>query len=147
MTTEEPCDTLIDPLADKIGYQLRRASLAYLTHLTLAVEAFDLRIAEMTFLMFVAVNPGCSQGEVSRVLGVKRTNMVPTVTELVKRGYLVREAADGRTNALTLTASGMSLHASLSEAIDGCDQRFFGDMAPAKLEALRDALLEIRAKA
>lgn len=146
MATEPMTGVLIDPLADKPGYQLRRASLVYLADLTFAIEALGLRVTEAIFLLFVGSNPDCNQADISRSLGVKRTNMVPTVNQLTKLGLLVRRAADGRTNALSLTADGEKLRAALLEIVDRCEAQFFGDIEPERMAPFLDILLRIRSK-
>src|SRR4051794_41149880 len=114
---------LIDPLEHLLGYQLRRASLVTLAALSEAYEALDLRLTDAIVLRFVAANPGCNQGEISKALGVKRTNMVPVVSGLVERALISRAAADGRSNALSLTAAGTALHKRIDTLANANEER------------------------
>ena len=147
MATQASLRTLNDPLAETLGYQLRRSSLVYLMHLTDAVEELGLRLTEATFLIFVGANPACNQAEISRALGVKRTNMVPTANRLVEIGLIARKAADGRTNALFLTPDGERTHAVLREALARCEAKFFGGIDPDVQALLVKTLHDVRAKA
>ncbi|MBW8752973.1 MAG: MarR family transcriptional regulator [Sphingomonadales bacterium] len=138
---------MIDPLEHLLGYQLRRASLVTLAALSEAYEALDLRLTDAIVLRFVAANPGCNQGEISKALGVKRTNMVPVVSGLVERALISRAAADGRSNALSLTAAGTALHKRIDTLANANEERFFGGLDAEAKAALLRALAEIRARA
>lgn len=139
--------TLIDPLEHLLGYQLRRASLATLAALSESYEALDLRLTDAIVLRFVGANPGCNQGEISKALGVRRTNMVPVVSGLVERGLIDRAAADGRTHALTLTAAGAALHGRIDALARANEERFFGHFDEETRAVLLRALDTIRARA
>jgi DNA-binding MarR family transcriptional regulator len=138
---------LADPLEDLLGYQLRRASLVTLSALSEAFEQVELRLTDAIVIRFVAANPGCNQGEISKALGVRRTNMVPVVSGLVERGLIRRDAADGRTNALHLTAAGTTLHDRIAAMALANEQRFFGEFDDETRTTLMRALAAIRARA
>lgn len=145
MTDPKP-PSLIDPLDDLLGYQMRRASLASFSDLTIAFEQLELRPTEAIIIRFVQANPGCNQAEIGRALGVQRTNMVPLVAGLVDGGMIAREVADGRTNALHLTADGAALHERIAQATADNEQKYYGDFDDATKAVLRDAFRAIRAK-
>jgi len=142
----EKASPLIDPLEHLLGYQLRRASLTTLSALSEAYEALDLRLTDAIVLRFVAANPGCNQGEISKALGVRRTNMVPVVSGLVDRGLIDRAAADGRTHALTLTAAGATMHDRIDALARANEERFFGGFDAETRAMLLHALATIRAR-
>lgn len=145
MADDRP-DSLIDPLEDTLGYQLRRATLVTVTALAEAYEALDLKMSEAAILRFVAANPGCNQSAIGRALGVKRTNMVPIVAGLEARGLLLRPPADGRSNALHLTDAGTALLGKVEKAGAEIEARFYGDV-PGELRALLiDLCRQVRAK-
>lgn len=138
---------LRDPIANMLGYQLRRASLVTMTALSEALEPFGLRMTESITIRFVAANPGCNQAEIGRALGVKRTNLVPVVAGLVTAGLIDRSPADGRTHALRLTDAGDALNRQLAAAVIEVEQRFFGDIDEAERNRLIQLFQRIRAKA
>lgn len=135
---------LIDPLENHMGYQLRRASLMTLAALSEDFERLGLRLTDAVVMRFVAANPGCNQGQVSKALGIKRTNMVPVVAGLVDRGLMERRVADGRTHALALTDAGKALHERIVAAADAHEARFFGDFDAPTRTLLMDALRHVR---
>ncbi len=138
-----PAD-LRDPLADMLGYQMRRASLVTMAALSEALEPLGLRMTESITIRFVAANPGCNQAEIGRALGVKRTNMVPIVAGLVKAGLLDRSPADGRTHSLHLTADGEALHRQLAAVALEIEERFFGNIDEAERATLMGLFQRIR---
>ena len=147
MTKPPAPRTLLNPVEDMLGYQLRRASLVTLSALGEAFEAVGLRLTEAIILRFVETNPGCNQAEIGRALSVQRTNMAPLVGGLVKAGLISRKAADGRTYALYLTESGATLTGKITALSLSHENHFFGDIdEPAKAALLR-VFRSIREKA
>jgi DNA-binding MarR family transcriptional regulator len=146
MPKDTPVAELRDPLEDMLGYQLRRASQATLSALSEAFEEQGVTITEAIIIRLVRANPGCNQAEIGRTLGVRRTNMVPIVAGLVDRELLRREAADGRTNALFLTPSGLALHDRIEAASLALERHYFGDIDPDTRRIVLDVLLRVRKK-
>ena len=67
--------------------------------------------------MIVGRNPGLRQSAVASALGIQRTNFVPLVDELERRGLVERRASpvDRRSHALHLTEAGEKLLAAALE--------------------------------
>jgi DNA-binding MarR family transcriptional regulator len=99
------------PLADYIGYALRRAQMASVTEFLDAMKAVDLRPTQFAVLILINENPGVRQTEVCAALGLQKANFVPLLNELQRRGLAVRKAGvpDRRSSALHLTAQGEAL--------------------------------------
>ena len=95
-----------DPLSILPGYILRRASSAVGAELSRRLALLDLRTVDMSVLLLVEANPGITQSELGRMLDIQRANMNPIASGLSERKLIVREAVDGRSQGLTLTASG-----------------------------------------
>jgi DNA-binding MarR family transcriptional regulator len=95
-------------LRDLIGYALRRAQGAVYADLHDSLSEIDLRPVEYTLLLMVAENPGASQSGVCDALGIQKANCVPTMSELERRGLIIRRksASDARSYELHLTAKG-----------------------------------------
>jgi DNA-binding MarR family transcriptional regulator len=137
---------LIDPLDDYLGYQLRRAALVTISLLNDAYGELELTSTEAMVLRFAHVNPGCTQSDIGRSLGVKRTNMVPIVSSLISRGLLERTAADGRSHALHLSAKGVERHRRLAEVSVQHEQYFFGDLTQRQRQDLMQVFQTLRRK-
>ena len=57
-------------------------------------------------LLVIAANPGVTQSEIGRLLGIVSANMAPLAARLAERDLIVREAVDGRSQGLTLSETG-----------------------------------------
>ena len=96
------------PIQDLIGYALRRAQGVVYADLNDALARISLRPLQYTLLLMVAENPGSSQSSVCEALGMQKANCVPTMSELERRGYIIRRksASDARSYELHITNKG-----------------------------------------
>ena len=96
------------PIQDSIGYTLRRAQGVVYADLNDALARISLRPLQFTLLLMVAENPGSSQSGVCEALGMQKANCVPTMSELERRGYIIRRksANDARSYELHITNKG-----------------------------------------
>jgi DNA-binding MarR family transcriptional regulator len=149
MTTKEKprnveSAALVDPMAARLGYQLRRVSVLMMADLGARLAATGLRPTEGTILLLIGANAGCRQGEVGEALGIKRANMVPLIAGLVKKGYVARARADGRSHALTLTRVGRAKTAAFSRFLDQQEAAFQSRLDQKSLTGLLSALVTLR---
>lgn len=96
------------PLRELIGYALRRAQGAVYADLHEALAGLEIRPLQYTLLLMVAENPGASQSGVCDALGIQKANCVPTMSELERRGLILRRksSTDARSYELHLTVKG-----------------------------------------
>ncbi len=96
------------PLQDLIGYALRRAQGTVYADLNDALARISLRPLQYTLLLMVAENPGASQSGVCEALGIQKANCVPTMSELERRGLIIRRksTSDARSYELHITNKG-----------------------------------------
>ena len=139
--------TLEDPIAQRLGYMLRRASSAMMADLGAALGEIGLRPVEGTILILVAANPGCIQSDLGRALGIKRANMVPLIAALARRGLIEKAPVDGRSLALSLTREGEEMRARADTIINAHEARFAALLGGSDQPALRAALAAIAAHA
>lgn len=101
----------LGPLGQLVGYYLRRASAALNADFAASVEGTGMRQVLFGILSVISANPGINQGNVARVLGVQRTNMVALVNELIARGLVGRtiDREDRRAFVLNLTLAGEAM--------------------------------------
>jgi hypothetical protein len=85
---------LHNPLEDLIGYQLRRASLAFMDGMMRSLEVCELKPVEASVLLLIEANPGITQSEIGRALGIQRTNIAPWVAGFDRRGLVHRTRLD-----------------------------------------------------
>jgi len=96
------------PLRGLIGYALRRAQGAVYADLNDGLARLELRPLQYTMLLIISENPAVSQTGVCDALDMQKANVVPSMSELERRGFILRRksAADARSYELHLTARG-----------------------------------------
>lgn len=140
MTDIQTLHGLTDPVADHLGYLLRRASLVMMADLGSSLAATELRPVEGTILMLVGANPGCTQSDIGRALGIKRANMVPLIAGLCDKGLVEKERVDGRSQALLLTGAGETQRDAVVEVMGAVEARFEDLLKGRDIGGLREAL-------
>lgn len=115
---------LADPLEDLLGYWLRRASTAMMADLGTSLAPANLRPTEATILILIRANPGLTQSDIGRVLGIARANMAPLMGGLLKRGFIQKSRVDGRSQSLALTELGIDKVCVAQTIIDAHEARF-----------------------
>ncbi|MGE4431850.1 MAG: MarR family winged helix-turn-helix transcriptional regulator [Sphingobium sp.] len=140
MDTPPPAPPLTDPVAHRLGYLLRRASATMMADLGKALTAFGVSPVEATVLAVIGVNPGCTQSDIARLIGIKRANMVPIISRLHAEGLIDKTPMNGRSHALALTARGEQCHRSVETAMDRHEARFEAMLAGRDVAHLRETL-------
>lgn len=137
----------VGPLADMVGYALRRAQLAVFDRVIKQFSALDLRPAQYSTLALLKHRPGLKQSEAATVLGIQRANFVALFDILEERGLAERRSSDRdrRSHALHLTPEGERLVARAREieaAHERHIERILGTEGRARLLALLRQLAE-----
>ena len=101
----------VELLNTSVGYMLRRAQLAVFADFGEMLAELGLRPAQFAVLTVLDHNPGVTQSAVCAALSIQRANFVSIIDNLERRGLAKRtsSATDRRSNALTLTTSGVRL--------------------------------------
>jgi DNA-binding MarR family transcriptional regulator len=95
----------------------------------------DLRPAEVACLMLIETNPGTTQSELGRTLGVQRANMVPLIAALEQRTLILRKPVDGRSHAVWLTPTGGTILAKAHKIV-ACHEAELMARVPAKIRSM-----------
>jgi len=106
-------------LTGLIGYMLRRAQIAVFQNIFQAFAKVGIRPAQFSVLTVIAHNPGRTQSQIAAALGIKRTNFVPLLDGLERRGLAERRPApsDRRSHALYLTDAGKTTVRRLNQMV------------------------------
>ena len=131
---------LINPVASRLGYRLRRSSSAMMATLGAGLELVGLRPVEATILLSIGANPGCIQSDIGRMLGIKRANMVPLITGLIQKDLVQKSPVDGRSFALSLTAEGEDVRSEADAIMTTHERRYTRLLTPEYQDALRIVL-------
>jgi DNA-binding MarR family transcriptional regulator len=137
---------LHNPLEERFGYQLRRASLVMMAELAGRIADLGLTITEASILVLVRANPGANQTELSHTLAIKRANMVPLIAGLEDRGLVQRRPADGRSHALQVSKAGAALATKADLAMRAHEAQFLGPLSRTNQRQILRQLTAIRAQ-
>jgi DNA-binding MarR family transcriptional regulator len=129
-----------DPLLRFPGYALRRAANSTAAELSARLAKVELRQSDASLLMLVASNPGATSSALGRALGIERANMVPLLKRLEEAGLIEREAIDGKSQGLRLTAEGQRRLAEARAIIEGFEDELAARVPPEHRDHLLPAL-------
>jgi DNA-binding MarR family transcriptional regulator len=129
-----------EPFDDLLGYHLRRVSALAMADLAEALAPLKLKPAHASILFVIASNAGITQSDVGKTLGILRANMAPLIASLVKRGMIKREAMDGRSHAMRLSALGQTICRQARDITQDHEVRLFGGLSRAARARMIDQL-------
>ena len=129
-----------DPLLRFPGYALRRAANSTAAELSARLAKVELRQSDASLLMLVASNPGATSSALGRALGIERANMVPLLKRLEEAGLIEREAIDGKSQGLRLTAEGQRRLAEARAIIEAFEDELVARVPPEHRDHLLPAL-------
>lgn len=106
----------LDELNEHLGYFVRRMQVAIFQDFIRRLARIDVSPAQFSVLIVINANPGLSQSELAKALGIERARLVRMLHHLELRKLTVRlpSSADGRRHALELTREGEKLLARAS---------------------------------
>ena len=138
----DPARVELGHLDRVLGYALRRAQIAVFNDFRKTFAEFEIRPTQYAVLSIIADQPGLRQGEVSKALGIKRTNFVAVLDELERRGLAERRpmANDRRSRALHLTATGAAVTERIRKINAVNEARLAGLLPPGEAALLIDLL-------
>jgi DNA-binding MarR family transcriptional regulator len=126
-----------------IGFVLRRAQAAVAEDFARSFGRDGLRPIQFAVLTVLRHNPGLRQSQVSFALGIKRTNFVPLLDELERKGLAERRRVPGdrRSAALFLTKAGTATLDRLAPVMAAHEARFLDRAGGADNHAMLIGLL------
>jgi DNA-binding MarR family transcriptional regulator len=127
------------PLAGMLFHTLRRAQARVLDDLHAAFGADEIRFLPFAILVVIARNPGLRQNQLGFALDIQRTNLVPLLDELERKGLAERRRVPGdrRAHGLFLTRLGAETLARLEARAAEHEARLAAQLGgPAQSQAL-----------
>jgi DNA-binding MarR family transcriptional regulator len=144
----EPAPIDFGPLAERLGYVLRRAQIAVFRDFFETFAPFDIKPAQYSILTIIERNPGLKQAQVCDALGIKRANFVAMIDELEARGWVRRDEAPGdrRSYALVLTPQGEAFMPKLHETSARHERRLIAALGAKRHADMASTLAELSEK-
>jgi len=129
-------------LDEFIGFRLRRIQNQLSRDFAAATADRNMRSGLFSSLSIVAANPGFSQNELSKAVGLDKSITVQIVDELEKRELAVRERSptDRRRHALFVTEAGKTYLDELFGILAETEDAVLHQLTKAELALLRELL-------
>lgn len=136
-----------DDLLGLTGYNMKRAYMRIYRDLETTLAPLNLRQRTFSVLSLVQQNPGISQSDVARSLGIERSGTVVIVDELETRELIERSFVPGdrRANALAPTATGQKLYQTALQAIAAHEDIILSGLSATDRATLNQLLHQIHA--
>lgn len=129
-------------LGQFLGFRLRRIQNHLSRHFANATASEGLRSGLLSSLSIVEANPGISQSELSREVGLDKSVTVTIIDELEKFGWAERRRSpqDRRRHALYITPSGVAKLNQLFAIMDETEAAVLHQLSPAEMATLSGLL-------
>src|SRR3954447_17843708 len=106
-------------LPELVGYHLRRAQVAVFQDFAREMASFNVTPGQFGVLQVIAANPGLSQSELAKAIGIDRSTVVAVIDRLEQQDLVVRAPSptDRRSHALRLSEGGARTLAQLEARV------------------------------
>lgn len=132
----------IGRIENLITSQLRRVDILLMRAFHEATEEANLKDGVISSLALIASNPGISQNDISRQIGMDKSAIVMIVDTLEELGWAVRvrHKEDRRRHALHATPEGIAHLDKLIDAVEAIEADMLAMVSAEDLETLRAIL-------
>lgn len=129
-------------LGNFVGFRLRRVQNQLSRNFTAVTTELGLRQGLFSSLAIVAANPGISQSELSREVGLDKSVTVTMVDEMEKFGWAERRRSpqDRRRHALYVTPAGSDKLDQLFALMEQTEAEVLHALTPAEMALLSELL-------
>ncbi len=129
-------------LGNFVGFRLRRVQNQLSRNFTAVTTELGLRQGLFSSLAIVAANPGISQSELSREVGLDKSVTVTMVDEMEKFGWAERRRSpeDRRRHALYVTDAGAAKLDELFALMEQTEAEVLHALTPAEMALLSELL-------
>lgn len=128
-----------------VGYQLRRAQIETFQHFATTLGDEGMRPGWFGLLIIVAQNPGLSQTQLARTLGVDGSTMVSMIDRMEASGWVARTRSkiDRRSHELHLTDAGTALLARITPMVRDHDSAITANLTDSESAELLRLLRKV----
>ena len=127
-----------------MAFQLRQASVLVAADLGQRLAGLSLTMTNLTVLLMIQSNPGVTQTELGKVLGIQRANLAPLTATFAARGLIKRNRIDGRSHGLSVTSGGADLAARAWEHVRANEMYLLHRLSAVERAAIVDLLQSLR---
>ena len=141
----EPAALDYGKLPTYLGYNLRRAQAAVFADFEKRIGPLDVTPGQFGLLALIAANPGISQIELARAVGLDKSTVSPAVDKLERRRLITRQRSDDdrRASNVALTAEGETLLRRLDGLVEEHERAIAADLSAEERQILTRLLRKI----
>jgi DNA-binding MarR family transcriptional regulator len=132
------------PLDPLLGFHLVRTATMALRAVNQSYGDLGIRHPDAAVMMAIETNPGITQSAIARMLNIQRSNMVPMVSRLSERDWIVRKPGAGKTIRLFLSPQGEAIMPRLHKASRAGEDRLKDAISPETYRMLLQELRKLR---
>lgn len=138
----------LDILPELLGYNVRRAQIALWRDFLHTVAEGEIRPGMFSAIVLVKANPGISQIELAKELGIDKATMVGLTDRLEDAGWIVRKRSreDRRRHGLTVTAEGQKVYRQLKREMVEHERKFVERFSASERKQLIALLQRLHAR-
>ncbi|ENZ81073.1 MULTISPECIES: MarR family transcriptional regulator [Caulobacter] len=127
-----------------LGHAVRQAKYRVRDAFDEAMSPFGLTTQRFTALMLIAENPGLTQADIAKVMGIARSGAAAIVVALEERDLVERApSADARAFALALSPHGREALPDLVARVEAHERSLSRNLSPEEVETLKALLARI----
>ena len=132
-------------LPELVGYHLRRAQIAVFQDFAREMASFSVTPGQFGVLQVIAANPGLSQSELAKAIGVDRSTVVAVIDRLEQQELVVRAPSptDRRSHALQLSPKGARMIEELAARVRRHEDHIAAALSPRERSRLIELLKKI----
>lgn len=144
LSTQPPlmAEVSLGRLGDFVGFRLRRVQNQLSRDFAAATAERGLRSGLFSSLAIISANPGISQVDLSREVGLDKSVTVSIVDELERLGWALRERSrvDRRRHALSITTEGERELGELFAVLERTEDAVLHQLSRGEMQMLRELL-------
>jgi len=140
---------LTGPLEHLLGYQLRKVQNAVFQHFAEHMHPRGITPGQLGLLVLIATNPGVSQAELAREIGVERSTLGEFIDRFAARQWVERRRvpSDRRIFAIHLTPEGQRYLTEVLPDVEAHEREFTQALSTQELDTLKHLLKKLVSQA
>lgn len=136
-----------NPLDALVGYNLKRSYMLFRSTFLSVQQDTPIPPRVFSALAIVVAQPGVTQSNLARTLGIERSGLVAIIDELQRSGWLERAPVPGdrRVQALFPTPAGKAKFTETRSALEHNETEILSVLTPSETKSLLALLQKLRA--
>lgn len=132
-------------LKDSIGFKISQTANILNNNFNQKLQEYDIAIEQRATLEIIKYEKNVNQTMIAQILAKDKTTISRTLKALEKKGYIVKNQFDKRTNHIELTALGEEVLKKSSQTVQDFRGKFIKNLSSEEIKQLRNILDKVLA--